>query len=167
MTSGPIAVQGNKNVTAPALLQQKPTSAFLAALAQKGGNYNWIPTTSIFSASDKIVQPELNNTLEGSTSWIGGQRTGNIFIQEHCPQLNVSHEQQLYGNFTYQVVKLALDSPTRFARPLDVARAIANGRVPCTQDSIVSKYHSHLEFGIWNLSSADLPVVQTTLRHHV
>ena len=127
-----------KNETGPALLQQEPSSEFLAAFAAKGGNYNWLPTTSIFDTTDKLVQPEANNTLEGSTSWIGGLRTGNILIQEHCPNLTVSHGQQLYSNFTYQVVKLALDSPTRFASPVNVARAVANGLISCEQDAIVS-----------------------------
>lgn len=133
-----MAAAALKNETAPALLQQKPDSQFLAALAAKGGEYNWVPTTSIFDKSDALVQPEVNNTMEGSTSYMGGLRTGNIYIQEHCPNLTVSHGQQLYSNFTYQVVKLALDSPTRFASPVNVARAVANGQISCIQDDVVS-----------------------------
>lgn len=133
-----MAAAASKNETAPALLQQQPSSEFLAAFAAKGGNYNWLPTTSIFDRSDKLVQPEANNTMEGSTSFVGGLRTGNIYIQEHCPNLTVSHGQQLYSNFTYQVVKLALDSPTRYASPVNVARAVANGLISCVQDDVVS-----------------------------
>ncbi|KAK9897130.1 alpha/beta-hydrolase [Cystobasidium minutum MCA 4210] len=138
-TEGIMAAAAQKNETAPALLQQEPSSEFLAAFAAKGGEYNWVPTTSIFDTSDALVQPEVNNTMEGSTSYMGGLRTGNILIQEHCPNLTVSHGQQLYSNFTYQVVKLALDSPTRFASPVNVARAVANGLIGCVQDDVAPR----------------------------
>lgn len=97
------------NGSAPSVLQQRNASSqLLNTLYAKGGSYNWVPTTSISSASDEVSTPQISNSMEGSTSFIGGSRTGNIQIQDYCPNLTVSHEQFLYADFPYQVVRLAL-----------------------------------------------------------
>lgn len=73
-----------------------------------------VPTTSVFSRTDETVLPQLANSLNGSTSYIGGSRTGNILVQEICPFLAVGHNEHLYKNFSYQVVLQALNSTQGF-----------------------------------------------------
>ena len=125
------------NVTvAPAIWQQSNSSQLIEVLGKKGGNYNWVPTTSLFSRTDAIVQPQLNASMEGSTSFIGGTKAGNILVQDFCPNVTVAHGDWLWLNFGYQVVKLALDSQMRFASPAAVRTAVAKGDIVCKQDDV-------------------------------
>lgn len=91
-----------------------------------------IPTTSIFSRTDEVVQPENGNDIENSSSAIEGSRGGNILVQDFCPLLAEGHGQQLYFNFTYQVILIALRSQSRFASP----RQVMNANIPCTPDAV-------------------------------
>lgn len=74
--------------------------------------------------------------MEGSTSFIGGTKTGNILIQDFCPNVTVSHAEWLWNNFGFQIVKIALDSQMRFASPAAVRTAVAKGDIVCKQDDI-------------------------------
>jgi len=107
------------------ILQQESGSNFLKALSKHGGLSAKVPTTSIFSATDEIIQPENNSPT--ATSFLSGSNVGNIFIQNACPGLLVTHEDELFINFTFQVAKLALNSPEKFATPAQVAAA----NIPC------------------------------------
>ncbi|KII91480.1 hypothetical protein PLICRDRAFT_509233 [Plicaturopsis crispa FD-325 SS-3] len=79
--------------TTPGSVRQQTTgSKFLANLKAKGGLYNWVPTTSVYSHTDDVVQPEPGPNDPSASSFIGGTRTGNIWIQEFCPLLPVTHE---------------------------------------------------------------------------
>lgn len=125
------------NVTvAPSIWQQAGSSELLRVLAQKGGNYNWVPTTSLFSRPDGFVLPQDNSTMEGSTSVIGGTRAGNILVQDFCPNVTVAHSEWLWDNFGFQVVKIALDSQMRFASPAAVRTAVAKGDIVCKQADV-------------------------------
>lgn len=80
-TLGPLVDAVQLGGTAPSVIQQSVGSNFLAALAAKGGNYNWVPTTSISSRTDEVVRPQVEASIEGSTGFLGGSRTGNILFQ--------------------------------------------------------------------------------------
>jgi len=109
----------------PSILQQESGSNFLKALSKHDGLSAKVPTTSIFSATDEIIQPEDNTPT--ATSFLSGSNVGNIFIQNACPGLLVTHEDELFINFTFQVAKLALNSLENFATPAQVAAA----NIPC------------------------------------
>ncbi|GAA6009593.1 hypothetical protein JCM10207_004117 [Rhodosporidiobolus poonsookiae] len=61
----------------PSVIQQSVGSNFLKALNARGGNA-FVPTTSIFTAYDDIVRPQLID----STSKLGGSK--NIKVQDFC-----------------------------------------------------------------------------------
>jgi len=109
----------------PSLLQQEAGSNFLTALSNHNGLAAKVPTTSIFSTFDEVIQPE--DTSSTATSFLSGSNVGNILIQSACPGLNVTHEDELFINFTFQVVKLAVASPNHFATPAQVKAA----NIPC------------------------------------
>ena len=131
----PGLVSANATI-APSIWQQSNSSELISVLGKKGGNYNWVPTTSLFSRSDEVVLPQDNATMEGSTSFIGGTRAGNILVQDFCPNVTVAHGEWLWANFGFQIVKLALDSQMRFASPATVRTAVAKGDIVCKQDDV-------------------------------
>ena len=104
----------------------------MTAAAAKGNKFAWVPTTSIYSTTDDVIQPEglvANDTI--ATSYLGGE-AGNILVQQFCPGLVVKHESHQYLNYSYQVVLLALASPRKFATQADVGAAVKSGKVPCS-----------------------------------
>lgn len=126
-------------------------------LAQKGGNYNWVPTTSLFSRPDGFVLPQDNSTMEGSTSVIGGTRAGNILVQDFCPNVTVAHGEWLWDNFGFQVVKIALDSQMRFASPAAVRTAVAKGDIVCKQADVAYAVFLPTAYSILLKDSANRP----------
>jgi hypothetical protein len=50
--------------------------------------------------------------------------------------VTIGHGEQLYVNSSFQIIKLALQSSTRFASPAVVRTAVANGTIPCIQDDV-------------------------------
>ena len=91
-----------------------------------------IPTTTIFSAVDMTVMPQFNNSLAGSATYVGGKFTGNILVQESCPNSTVGHNDFLVANFGYQVVKLAVASAKKYVTTSEVKQAVANGTIDCS-----------------------------------
>ena len=85
-----------------------------------------------------MIQPEVDATIAGSTSALGGTATGNILAQDFCPLLAIGHGEQLYVDFSYQVVKLALASPTRFASQNAVRTFVAENPTVCLNNRVVS-----------------------------
>jgi len=130
-TEGPLVSAVELGLDSAAVKQQtEPGSMFLANLAAKGGLYNWVPTTSIYGLTDDVIQPEPGPNDPSATSFMSGRKSGNIFIQQFCPLLLVEHQDHIYINFDYQVVKMALSSSTKYASPTAVAAA----NLPCTLD---------------------------------
>lgn len=104
----------------------------LTAAAAKGNKFAWVRTTSLYSTTDDVIQPEglvANDTI--ATSYLGGE-AGNILVQQFCPGLLVKHETHQYLDFSYQVVLLALASPRGFATQADVAAAVKSGKIQCS-----------------------------------
>lgn len=116
----------------PAVWQQGYTSNWVLTLREKGGWYNWIPTTTLFSTTDATVRPQVNATLEGSATYVAGKFAGNILVQDACPQATVAHNEFLVSNFAYQVVKLAVASSKKYVKPSEVKEAVSKGTIDCS-----------------------------------
>ncbi|KAK0534886.1 hypothetical protein OC834_001733 [Tilletia horrida] len=96
---------------APSIWQQSTLSAYLTALRNAGGLTAKVPTTSIYSVTDEIVQPQIGGPAIES-SYLFGSLATNVKVQDYCPLLLVEHSQELFNAFTYAVAKAALQSPT-------------------------------------------------------
>ncbi|KAL8283297.1 hypothetical protein RQP46_005707 [Phenoliferia psychrophenolica] len=139
--------------SAPANHQQSFPSNFLTAALAKGNKFAWVPTTSLYSATDAIVQPEgikFNDTR--ATSYLGGE-AGNLLAQGkytevHARWSNVSddaitgfcssgivgvvaHQTWQYSNMGYQIVLMALAAPRGFVTQAEAVAAVAAGVIPC------------------------------------
>jgi triacylglycerol lipase len=101
--------------------QQRPSSQLLAALNRPFEVPPGVPTTSVFSDTDEIVQPESNGPA--ATSWLRG--ASNIDIQSICPGRPVGHVMELSDAVVFAIVLDALrhDGPADPKRlPADVCQ---------------------------------------------
>ena len=97
---------------APSVWQQSTFSAFLTALRNAGGLTAKIPTTSIYSITDEIVQPQIGGPAIES-SYLNGAMATNVKVQDTCgPLFIVEHSQELFNAFTAKVATAALASKT-------------------------------------------------------
>ncbi|KAK4702121.1 hypothetical protein P7C70_g4104, partial [Phenoliferia sp. Uapishka_3] len=121
-------------MNAPSVTQQLNPSNFLTAALAKGNKYAWVPTTSLYSTTDDVIQPEgisFNDT--SATSYLGGE-AGNLLAQGFCSNGivgTVEHETWQYSNMGYQIVKLALASPRGFVTQAEAIAAVKAGIIPC------------------------------------
>lgn len=115
----------------PAVWQQGYTSNWVNTLREKGGWYNWIPTTTLFSTADMTVMPQTNSSLEGSATYIAGKFAGNVLVQDYCPNLAIAHNEFLVANFGYQVVKLAVESSKKYLTSSELKKAVSDGQIDC------------------------------------
>ncbi|CCG82835.1 putative Lipase [Taphrina deformans PYCC 5710] len=74
---------------APAVWDQVYGSNFVNKLAENGGSLAYVPTTSIFSLTDEVVQPQGITGKTAASAFLPGSNAGapapeNIYIQEHC-----------------------------------------------------------------------------------
>jgi triacylglycerol esterase/lipase EstA (alpha/beta hydrolase family) len=103
---------------APAIWQQRNTSAFIAALNSYQETFPGISYTEIYTQEDEIVVP--NATEEGSSSvHNGGGQIANIAVQEVCPGHKADH--LAMGSYDPVGYALALDAVTH-AGPAEKAR---------------------------------------------
>lgn len=96
----------------PAIQQQRPGSALLAALNADEGVPDGVSATSLYSLSDEIVTnlpPNYASALAGAT---------NLLIQQVCPLRVVTHLQFLTSGAAFALVLDAFDHPG----PADPAR---------------------------------------------
>jgi triacylglycerol esterase/lipase EstA (alpha/beta hydrolase family) len=94
---------------APAIWQQRNTSAFTAALNSYQETFPGISYTEIYTQEDEIVVPNTNE--EGSSSvHTGGGQIANIAVQEVCPGHKADHLSM--GSFDPVGYALALDAVT-------------------------------------------------------
>lgn len=133
-TAVPIVPQASLYNTTydPAVWQQGYVSNWVDTLRQKGGWYNWIPTTTLFSTSDMTVMPQKNASLEGSATYVAGSFAGNILVQNYCPNQQIAHNEFLVANFAQQVVKLAIESGNKYIKPSEVKQAVSSGTIDCS-----------------------------------
>ncbi|KFX96802.1 hypothetical protein V490_03118 [Pseudogymnoascus sp. VKM F-3557] len=94
----------------PSIKQQRNRSNFIAKIRDNGGDSAYVPTTTFYSATDEIVQPEIGI---GASSYIldaRGVGVTNNQIQEMCPgtiQI-VLHEGVLYNAVAWALIEDAL-----------------------------------------------------------
>ncbi|KAL1648098.1 hypothetical protein SLS58_002425 [Diplodia intermedia] len=120
----------------PSVLQQLYTSRFVSTLRAAGGADAYVPTTSVFSSFDEIVQPQSG---PGASAFIGDARgvgTTNAETQVVCAGKGpaagfYTHESMLVNPLTYGLVVDALthDGPGRVDR-LDLDRVCATTLAP-------------------------------------
>ena len=110
----------------PSILQQFDNSMFVRKLRQNGGDSEIVPTTTIYSASDQIVQPQSGPNASGFLF-----NASNNLIQELCPLqpagLIYTHEGLLYNALGYA---LAVDAITHSGHA-DRNRMLANNPNIC------------------------------------
>lgn len=90
----------------PALRQQRADSEFISVLRDQGGSSAYVPTTSIYTRDDELVQPQTGPGASGRLSDVRGVGVTNAEIQDYCPKdtpggKHVSHVGVLYNAFAY------------------------------------------------------------------
>lgn len=113
----------------PAIAQQFYQSKFVQTLRGPDnnpgeGSRSYVTTTTVYSATDEIVQPQIGNSASGFLPE-GLAPTSNTFLQSACLGLLaggiVSHEGVLYNGVAYALLLDALrhDGPGKFDRVKD------------------------------------------------
>ncbi|RDW84245.1 hypothetical protein BP6252_01835 [Coleophoma cylindrospora] len=121
---------------APALLQQEDTSTLIATLRANGGDSALVPTTTIYSSSDEIVQPQSGNQASGFFLDANNIGASNSQVQTVCPNQaaggNFTHEGMLYNSLAFALAMDAFTNPgpgqvSRLDLPTVCAAALAPG----------------------------------------
>ncbi|KUJ24325.1 alpha/beta-hydrolase [Mollisia scopiformis] len=108
---------------APAILQQEYNSTFVATLRNAGGSSAYVPTTSVYSIFDEIIQPQENT---GASAYVFDERkvgVSNTELQNACTVAQpggtlYTHEGVLYNALAFALAKDALihDGPGDLSR---------------------------------------------------
>ncbi|KAL3441303.1 hypothetical protein BJX65DRAFT_299855 [Aspergillus insuetus] len=108
----------------PAIKQQESRSKLIATLRRNGGDSAFVPTTTFYSSSDEIVQPQ--DGVDASAYLLDARNVGvtNNQVQKVCdnPFAIVLHEGALFNALAWGLIQDALthDGPGRPDR-LDTA----------------------------------------------
>ena len=104
----------------PSIKQQRNKSNFIATIRNNGGDSAYVPTTTFYSATDEIVQPEIGT---GASSILLDARNvgvSNNQVQDLCPGTVqvVLHEGVLYNAVAWALIEDALknDGPAQRSR---------------------------------------------------
>lgn len=110
----------------PSVLQQIANSTFINVLRRNGGDSELVPTTTVYSATDEVVQPQSGPDASGFLF-----NANNNLVQELCPLLPAgliyTHEGVLYNPLGYA---LTVDALTH-AGHADTSRMLANNPGIC------------------------------------
>ena len=97
----------------PAILQQTYNSNFITTLRANGGDSAYVPTTSIYSITDEIVQPQSNPNASAFYNDARAVGVTNNQLQSLCPGMPAgsvyTHEGVLYNAVAFA---LAVDALT-------------------------------------------------------
>jgi len=106
----------------PAVFQQKYLSNFVATLRNGGGDSAYVPTTTIYSIADDIVQPQIGTAASAYLNDARKVGVANYELQAVCPGQPagglVLHQGVLYNGLAYALVVDALTH----AGPASIAR---------------------------------------------
>ena len=113
---------GNEIACTPSVIQQRYNSDFIAKLRSNNGSSAYVPTTTVYSITDEIVQPQAGTTASGYIRDARNVGVSNTELQGAClaqPAGGVyTHEGVLYNPVAYALVVDALthEGPGKFAR---------------------------------------------------
>lgn len=118
----------------PAFKQQEYKSKFISQLRDNDGDSAYVPTTTVYSAFDQIVQPQVFSKASGFIKDVRGVRVSNTFLQRACFWKPAGgkylHEGVLFNPVAYALVVDALqnEGPGKFERVKDqCANSVTEG----------------------------------------
>lgn len=115
---------------APSVTQQNYPSNFIAKLRSNGGDSAYVPTTTVHSIYDEIIEPQQDPFASGTLGSANGVAVTNVQIQTVCPPNTAAgfpafgHENALYNPVTFAVVMDAIKN----SGPANVARSNASAQ---------------------------------------
>lgn len=96
----------------PSVIQQRYTSNFIRTLRSDGGDSAYVPTTSIYSSTDEIVEPQHGTSASAFISDARLVGVTNNEVQSICPGQPAgslyTHEAVLFNPLTYALIIDAL-----------------------------------------------------------
>jgi hypothetical protein len=99
----------------PSILQQYYNSNFVTKLRSNGGDSAYVPTTSIYTSTDTVVQPQSGTGASAFLGSANGVAATNNQIQNICPGQPAgsfyTHEGILYNPIAYALAVDALTNP--------------------------------------------------------
>ncbi|KAK6600240.1 hypothetical protein H4I96_07566 [Botrytis cinerea] len=116
---------GNDVACTPSVLQQQYQSNFVNQLRSNNGDSAYVPTTTVYSLTDEIVQPQIGTAASGFLNDARGVGASNTFLQGACLGLPAgtlyTHAGVLFNPVAYALVTDALqnDGPGSFDRVSD------------------------------------------------
>ncbi|GAO47542.1 alpha/beta-hydrolase [Saitoella complicata NRRL Y-17804] len=110
----------------PAIIQQEYSSKFVQTLREGGGDSAYVPTTTLYSIYDEIVQPTSGTDASAYLKSSGFAQASNNEVQSLCPGRPAggfyTHEGVLYNPISFALIRDALthDGPGDSSR-IDLA----------------------------------------------